>query len=36
MYGLGCRDQVYGMAVGMGVWDGSRDQCMEWVYALAS
>ena len=25
---------MYGMGVGMGLWDKCRDQCMGWVYGL--
>ena len=25
---------MYGMGLGISVWDGSRDQCMGWVYGM--
>ena len=25
---------MYGLGVGIGVWDGSRDWCMGWVYGM--
>ena len=30
----GERDGVYGLGVGMDVWDQCRDGCMGWVYGL--
>ena len=26
---------MYGLGVGISVWDGSRDQCMGWVYGIS-